>query len=395
MKKTIDDLVLNGKKVIMRVDLNVPIENGVIMSNKRILSSLPSIRKVVHEGGKLILLSHLGRIKSEEDLKANSLFPVAIELSRLLGKNVVFVDETRGSHLESAIAEMKKGEIILVQNTRYEDLNDKAESKNSDELAQYWASLADVFINDAFGTSHRKHASTYGIAKYAKETAIGYLIQNELNQLSKLINNPKRPYMAIVGGSKVSDKIQVLNKLVDQVDRLFLVGGMAYTFEIARGREVGKSLVDVENLEFAKEFLAKHGEEKIFLPMDFKVVDEFADVEPTIYEVNIPKDKMSLDIGPSTVEKFRKALSKAKTVVWNGPAGVIEFENFKQGTMGLAKAIGEIKGAFTVVGGGDSAALVEKENLENLFSHVSTGGGATLEFIKGEPLPAIEIIQEK
>ncbi|KUH47310.1 phosphoglycerate kinase [Mycoplasmopsis meleagridis] len=390
--KYIDDIDFRGEIVIMRVDLNVPLEKGVIMSNKRIVSSLESIKKIINDNAKLVLLSHLGRVKEEKDLKSKSLFPVAVELSRLLGKKVTFVNETRGSLLEKAINEMKWGDIVLVQNTRYEDLNGKAESKNSDELAKYWASLGTFFVNDAFGTAHRKHASNYGIAKYAKKTAVGYLVEKEIEALSKLTNDPERPYMAIVGGSKVSDKIEILNSLVEQVDRLFIVGGMAYTFEVAKGRTIGTSLFDENNLDFARDFLEKHGEEKVFLPIDYAVVDDFVDQKPTIYENNIPDGKMGLDIGPKTVKKFQKAMKKAKTVVWNGPAGVIEFENFRKGTLGLMEGISKLKNAFTVVGGGDSAAFVEQQNKENLFSHVSTGGGATLEFLKTGSLEAIDLI---
>ncbi|KKB26990.1 Phosphoglycerate kinase [Mycoplasmopsis meleagridis] len=390
--KYIDDIDFRGEIVIMRVDLNVPLENGVIMSNKRIVSSLESIKKIINDNAKLVLFSHLGRVKEEKDLKSKSLFPVAVELSRLLGKKVTFVNETRGSLLEKAINEMKWGDIVLVQNTRYEDLNGKAESKNSDELAKYWASLGTFFVNDAFGTAHRKHASNYGIAKYAKKTAVGYLVEKEIEALSKLTNDPERPYMAIVGGSKVSDKIEILNSLVEQVDRLFIVGGMAYTFEVAKGRTIGTSLFDENNLDFARDFLEKHGEEKVFLPIDYAVVDDFVDQKPTIYENNIPDGKMGLDIGPKTVKKFQKAMKKAKTVVWNGPAGVIEFENFRKGTLGLMEGISKLKNAFTVVGGGDSAAFVEQQNKENLFSHVSTGGGATLEFLKTGSLETIDLI---
>ncbi|WP_416738141.1 phosphoglycerate kinase [Mycoplasmopsis meleagridis] len=390
--KYIDDIDFRGEIVIMRVDLNVPLENGVIMSNKRIVSSLESIKKIINDNAKLVSFSHLGRVKEEKDLKSKSLFPVAVELSRLLGKKVTFVNETRGSLLEKAINEMKWGDIVLVQNTRYEDLNGKAESKNSDELAKYWASLGTFFVNDAFGTAHRKHASNYGIAKYAKKTAVGYLVEKEIEALSKLTNDPERPYMAIVGGSKVSDKIEILNSLVEQVDRLFIVGGMAYTFEVAKGRTIGTSLFDENNLDFARDFLEKHGEEKVFLPIDYAVVDDFVDQKPTIYENNIPDGKMGLDIGPKTVKKFQKAMKKAKTVVWNGPAGVIEFENFRKGTLGLMEGISKLKNAFTVVGGGDSAAFVEQQNKENLFSHVSTGGGATLEFLKTGSLEAIDLI---
>lgn len=395
MKKTIDDLTLENKVVLLRTDFNVPMNKGIIMSNKRIVESLPTIQKIISSNAKLVIFSHLGRVKEEKDLIEKDLFPVAVELSRLLKQSVLFVRETKGENLEAAIQKLKNGEVLLVQNTRFEDLNNKAETKNDLELGKYWASLGDIFINDAFGAAHRANASTVGIAQFIKESAMGYLMQKEVAMLSKLTNNPQRPYMAIVGGNKLGDKIPVLNKLINQVDRLFIVGGMAYTFQIAKGRKVANSIVDMENLEFAKEFLNTHGEAKVFLPIDYKVSKEFANTEPLINYVDIQDGYNGMDIGPKTIEKFARAMKKAKTIVWNGPAGVVEFENYKQGTLGLANAIAELNDVYSVVGGGDSAAIIEKENLTHLFSHVSTGGGATLEFIKDGTLVAIEAIKNK
>ncbi|MGP1451278.1 MAG: phosphoglycerate kinase [Metamycoplasmataceae bacterium] len=394
MKKTIDDLVLTGKKVLMRVDFNVPLKDGVITSNKRIVAALPSIEKVIKSGGKLIILSHLGRIKEATDKEKKSLLPISNELARLLNKPILFVDQTRGKELEKAIAEMKNGDVILIQNTRFEDLNDKAESKNNPELAAYWASLGDVFINDAFGTAHREHASNVGISKNIKESAIGYLVEKELNALSKLTINPAHPYVAIIGGAKVSDKIQVLEKLIKQVDKMIIGGGMAYTFKKALGFNIGKSLVEDEFLPFAQKFIAEN-QNKIILPVDNLCAAEFADVKPEIAEKDIPDNLMGLDIGPKTRTLFASNLLGAKTVIWNGPMGVTEFNNYKQGTLVVAQAIAKLKGCYSVVGGGDSAAAVEKLGMESQFSHVSTGGGASLELLEGLPLPGIEAIQEK
>lgn len=394
MKKTIDDLVLAGKRVVMRVDFNVPVKDGVITSNKRITASLPSIERVLKSGAKLILLSHLGRIKEEADKEKKSLLPVANELARLLQRPVIFVDQTRGKELDEVVLNMKPGDVVLVQNTRYEDLNDKAESSNHPELAAYWAKLGDVYINDAFGTAHRAHASNVGIASNAKESAIGYLIEKELNALSKLTSNPVHPYVAIIGGAKVSDKIKVLEQLINHVDKILIGGGMAYTFKKALGYEVGKSLVEDNYLEFAKNFIKTY-ENKIILPVDNLCAVEFANEQPQVADLNIPTHLMGLDIGPKTRNLFISNLSNAKTVVWNGPMGVTEFDNFKNGTLAIAQAISKLKGCYSVVGGGDSAAAVEKLNMESQFSHVSTGGGATLEFLEGKELPGIQAIQDK
>ncbi|VEU75343.1 Phosphoglycerate kinase [Mycoplasmopsis maculosa] len=395
MKKSINDLKLKNKKVIMRVDFNVPVKEGVITSNKRILAALPTISKVVEEGGKLILLSHLGRVKEQADLKKNTLYPVAIELARLIGKPVHFVDKTRGIELEIAVNKLEKGEILLVQNTRFEDLNEKAESKNNPELAKYWASLADVYINDAFGAAHRAHASTAGIAEYVKESALGYLMNNEVEKLSKLLNDSEKPFVAIIGGAKVSDKIKVLENLVTVVDKILIGGGMAYTFKKALGFEVGSSLLEQDYLEFAKDFMEKYSD-KVLLPIDDLCAREFADVEPIYQEGNIEQGLMGLDIGPKTIKLFAETLKDAKTVFWNGPMGVTEFNNFTKGTLAVAEAIAELQGkAYSVVGGGDSVAAVQKLKMVDSFSHVSTGGGASLELIEGKKLPGIEAIQDK
>ncbi|OAB48659.1 phosphoglycerate kinase [Mycoplasmopsis gallinarum] len=394
MKKHIDDLSLKGKRVLMRVDFNVPMKNGIITSNKRIVASLASIKKVINEGGKLILFSHLGRVKTEEDLASKTLLPVAIELSRLLNKSVTFVNQTRGHELEKAVALMQDGDVILVQNTRYEDLNNKAESKNDPNLGKYWASLGEVFINDAFGTAHRAHASNVGISQNIEESAIGYLVANELNALNKLVNEPQKPFYAIVGGNKISDKILMLEKLIHEVDRMFIGGGMAYTFLKAKGKNIGKSIFEADQLEYAKEFYDKY-QDKIWLPIDFKVATKFANDIPVIQEVEISDEYEGLDIGPKTVTKFTNALAKAKTIVWNGPLGVVEFSHYKQGTLDIAKAISSIPNVYSVIGGGDSAAAIINAGMENEFSHISTGGGATLEFLKGAELPAIVAIQDK
>ncbi|WP_027332523.1 phosphoglycerate kinase [Mycoplasmopsis gallinarum] len=394
MKKHIDDLSLKGKRVLMRVDFNVPMKNGIITSNKRIVASLASIKKVINEGGKLILFSHLGRVKNEEDLASKTLLPVAIELSRLLNKSVTFVNQTRGHELEKAVALMQDGDVILVQNTRYEDLNNKAESKNNPNLGKYWASLGEVFINDAFGTAHRAHASNVGISQNIEESAIGYLVANELNALNKLVNEPQKPFYAIVGGNKISDKILMLEKLIHEVDRMFIGGGMAYTFLKAKGKNIGKSIFEADQLEYAKEFYDKY-QDKIWLPIDFKTATRFSNDIPVIQEVEISDEYEGLDIGPKTVTKFTNALAKAKTIVWNGPLGVVEFNHYKQGTLDIAKAISSIPNVYSVIGGGDSAAAIINAGMENEFSHISTGGGATLEFLKGAELPAIVAIQDK
>ncbi|WP_029905637.1 phosphoglycerate kinase [Mycoplasmopsis opalescens] len=393
MKETIDNLKLDNKTVLMRVDFNVPIKEGKITSNKRILAALPTIKKALESKVKLVLFSHLGRIKEEADKEKNNLEPVALELAKHLKNQVTFVNETRGQKLENAIKNMNYGEVILVQNTRYEDLNNKAESKNSDELGAYWASLGDVFINDAFGTAHRAHASNVGIAKHISESAIGYLIAKETSALSKALVNPEKPYIAIIGGAKVSDKIKVLEHLVTLVDKIIIGGGMAYTFLKSQGYKVGKSLVEDDFLAFATDFLAKY-RDKVILPVDHAISEEFADTDPKYTnDANIDDNFMALDLGPQSIDLFTKTLKNVKTVVWNGPMGVTEFNNYAAGTLAIANALAKENQAYTIVGGGDSVAAIQKLKMEQYFSHISTGGGASLEFLEGKTLPGFDTIQ--
>ncbi|MEE3928116.1 phosphoglycerate kinase [Mycoplasmopsis ciconiae] len=394
MKKTIDDLNLKGKKVLLRVDFNVPIKNGVITSTKRITAALPTIQKIINEGGKAILFSHLGRVKEEADKESKTLKPVAEELALLLKKPVKFVAATRGAELEEAIAQMNEGDVLLFENTRFEDLNAKAESKNNPELGKYWASLGDVFVNDAFGTAHRAHASNVGIASNIQESALGYLMEKEVSALNKAIQNPEHPYVAIIGGAKVSDKIQVLENLVKIADKMIIGGGMAYTFLKAQGHSIGNSLVENDYLDLAKKFLENYGS-KVILPVDHLVAKEFADVEGEVQDIDIQEGYMGLDLGPKSKELFAKALEGAKTVVWNGPMGVTEFEHFKDGTLEVCRAIAKLPNCYSVVGGGDSVAAVQKLGMEKEFSHVSTGGGASLELLQGLALPGVESIQNK
>lgn len=394
MKKSIDDVKFMGKKVLMRADFNVPIKNGVITSNKRIVAAIPTIKKIINEGGKLILMSHLGRIKNADDMAKNDLFPVSVELSNLLNKPVLFVDSTRGIELENAIDNMHNGDVILMQNTRNEDINEKAESKNNPELGKYWASLGDIFVNDAFGTAHRAHASNVGIAKHIEHSVVGYLMQKEIESLTKAIVAPSHPYVAIIGGAKVSDKIKVLEHLIPLVDKMIIGGGMAYTFKKALGYTIGTSICEDDFLPFAKDFLEKYST-KVILPVDNACAKEYADVEPVYCELNIPEDQMGLDIGPKSISLFKEALEGAKTVVWNGPMGVAEFKNYSTGTLEIAKAISKLDSCYSVVGGGDSVAAVQKLGMENKFSHVSTGGGASLEFLQGLELPGISAIENK
>ncbi|CAM9125357.1 phosphoglycerate kinase [Mycoplasma todarodis] len=395
MKKSINDVQLKGKKVLVRVDFNVPIKDGVITSEKRIDAALPTIQKVISEGGKAILFSHLGRIKSEEDKAENSLEVVAIKLAEKLGKEVKFVNATRGAELEATIDAMNEGDVIMFQNTRYEDLNNKAESKNDPELGKYWASLGEVFINDAFGTAHRAHASNVGVASNIAESALGYLVQNEVKMLSQGLDTPKAPFVAIVGGAKVSDKIAVIENLLVKADKILIGGGMAYTFLAAQGYAIGTSLLEADYIELAKKFLAEGGD-KLVLPIDHAISTGFADNARQCTEgIEVPEGYMGLDLGDKSIELYKKALEGAKTVVWNGPMGVAEFENFKQGTEAVCETIANQEGVFSVIGGGDSAAAAIKLGFEEKFTHISTGGGASLTYMEGKPLPAIIAIQDK
>ena len=395
-KKTIRDLDLKNKKLLIRVDFNVPFQNGVISDDNRIVQALPTIKYAIEGGAKVILFSHLGRIKKEEDLQKNSLKPVSIRLAELLEQPVKFVPKTRGKELEDAINQLKSGEVLMVENTRFEDLEGRKESKNDPELGKYWASLGDLFVNDAFGTAHRAHASNVGIASNIGGAAAGFLLEKEINFIGEAVDNPKRPFVAILGGAKVSDKIGVIENLLKTADRILIGGGMAYTFIKAQGHEVGTSLVEDDKLDLAKDLLEK-SKGKIVLGVDVYTAKEFSnDSEKHLHTYeDIPADEMGLDIGPKTILKFKEYLADAKTVVWNGPVGVFEFSNFAGGTIEIAKALAELKDATTIVGGGDSAAAVIENGLADGFTHISTGGGASLEYLEGKKLPGIECVDNK
>lgn len=395
-KVTIDDLHLKGKRVLVRVDFNVPIESGKVGDDTRIREALPTIRKIIAEGGKAILMSHLGRPKGGFDPKY-SLKPVAEHLSNLLGMPVKFAPDCVGDEVRKMVNELNEGEILLLENVRFHP----EEEKNDENFARELASLADVYINDAFGSAHRAHASTEGVARFVNETAIGYLMQKEIEYLSKATSNPEKPYVAILGGAKVSDKIQVIKNLIEKVDAFLIGGGMANTFLKAKGYEVGKSLVEEDKLKLAEEILSEAEKKnvKFLLPVDCVIANKFAnDADFEIVAVDkVKQDWMILDIGPETVKKFEEVLKDAKTVVWNGPMGVFEFDNFARGTFEIAKILAELtkKGTITIVGGGDSASAVSKAGLSNSVSHVSTGGGASLEFLEGKVLPGIAAIKDK
>lgn len=394
-KMTIEDLDLKDKKVLVRVDFNVPLKDGVITDDTRIKAALPTIKYVLDHDGKAILFSHLGRVKTEEDKAGKSLAPVAKRLSELLGKEVTFVPETRGEKLEAAIAGMKDGDVVLFENTRFEDIDGKKESKNDPELGKYWASLGDVFVNDAFGTAHRAHASNVGIASTGIPTVAGFLMEKEINFVGGLVENPKRPMVAILGGAKVSDKIGVIENLIDKADKILIGGGMTYTFYKALGHSVGKSICELDKVDLAKSLLEK-ANGKIILPIDTVCADDFSnDAHTEIHEKNIPDDLEGLDIGPKTVELFTKELQGAKSVVWNGPMGVFELSNFAKGTIGVCKAIAELPDAITIIGGGDSAAAAEQLGFADKFTHISTGGGASLELLEGKTLPGLAAINDK
>ena len=394
-KKIVSDLDLKGKVVLERADFNVPIKDGEITNDNRIVQALPTIEYIIEQGGKLVLFSHLGKVKEESDKEGLSLKPVAENLSKKLGKEVIFVPETRGEKLETAIENLNEGDVLLVENTRFEDLDGKKESKNDSKLGKYWASLGDVFVNDAFGTAHREHASNVGISTHL-ETAAGYLMEKEIKFIGGVVNDPHKPVVAILGGAKVSDKIGVIKNLVNIADKILIGGGMAYTFLKAQGKEIGLSLLEEDKIDFAKELLESNGDQ-IVLPVDAKVAKEFSnDAEITEVSIdNIPSDQEAMDVGPKTVELFSKELEGAHTVVWNGPMGVFEFSNFAQGTIGVCKAIANLKDATTIIGGGDSAAAAISLGFEDDFTHISTGGGASLEYLEGIELPGIKAINDK
>ncbi len=393
MKKTIRDYELENKKVIIRVDFNVPISDGKITDDNRIIQSLDTIKYAKEQGAKIILMSHLGRIKSEEDKEKNSLKIVASYLSKILNDDVLFSESTRGDELEDLINNLNPGEIVLMENTRYEDLDGNKESSNDPELGEYWASLGDIFINDAFGTSHRSHASNVGIASHLP-SGIGFLIEKELNALS-VLDNPERPFVVILGGSKVSDKIGVIKNLVNVADYILIGGGMAYTFLKASGLSIGKSLLDSENISFCEEMLNKY-RDKLILPIDSVNAKEISENASTneCFISDIKEDDIGLDIGHSTIKLFKQYLNDSKTVIWNGPVGYSEIEQFSNGTKELCEALKNID-AIKIIGGGDTAAAVINFGFKDAFNHISTGGGASLEYLEGKSLPGIEIISDK
>ena len=393
-KRNIRDLELKGKKVLMRVDFNVPMKDGVITDKNRIVQALPTINYALEQGAKVILLSHLGRVKSEADLAKNTLEPVARELAVQLRKKVVFIGATRGTVLEESIEALQEGEVLMIQNTRYEDLEGKCESKNNPELGAYWASLGDVFVNDAFGTAHRAHASNVGIASNIEDSVSGFLLEKEIKFIGGAVDNPERPFVAILGGAKVSDKISVIENLLNKADKILIGGAMAYTFYKALGLNVGTSKCEDDYVEFAKGLLEK-AEGKIVLPVDTVVAKEFA--EDAEYRVvkrdEFQDDDMGLDVGPETLEVFAKELEGAKTVVWNGPMGVFEFAPFAKGTLAVCEMLSNLD-AITIIGGGDSAAAAISLGYEEKFSHISTGGGASLEYLEGKDLPGVSCLSD-
>ena len=393
MKKTIKDYDLHGKRVIIRCDFNVPMKDGKITDDTRIQAALPTIEYAINESAKVILMSHLGRVKEEKDLVKNDLFPVAQRLSNLLNQKVLFCKATSGSELKDAVDGLKDGEVLLMQNTRYEDLNGKKESSNDPELGAFWASLGDIYINDAFGTAHRAHASNVGIASHLPN-GIGFLIEKELNHLDSL-KNPERPYVIIMGGAKVSDKIKVIENLAPIADKIMIGGGMAFTFLKAKGIDIGKSLLEEDSLEFCQKMIATYGD-KLVLPVDVNVTTEFSEETPHhICKVSeIGADEMAMDIGPETIAMMKEVLANAKTVFWNGPLGVYEMKEYQKGTNELLKTIAN-SSIHSVLGGGDIVAAASELGFKDKVSHASTGGGATLEFIEGKELPGIAIIQEK
>lgn len=394
-KKVVTDLDVSGKKVLLRADFNVPMKDGAITNDNRIVQALPTIEYLIENNAKVILFSHLGKVKTEADKASLSLRPVATRLGELLNKEVKFVPETRGEELESAIDSMEEGDVLVFENTRFEDIDGKKESKNDPELGKYWASLGDLFVNDAFGTAHREHASNVGISSNL-ETAAGFLMDKEIKFIGGAVDEPKRPFVAILGGAKVSDKIGVIENLLEKADKIIIGGGMAYTFLKAQGKEIGHSLLEEDRIELAKDLMARAGD-KLILPIDATIASSFSNegLEGVVSIDDIPADMEALDIGPKTVELFAKELEGAKTVVWNGPMGVFELENFAKGTIGVCEAIAKLDDAVTVIGGGDSAAAAMQLGYADDFTHISTGGGASLEYLEGKTLPGVASISDK
>ena len=389
--KTIKDLNIDNKKVIIRCDFNVPLKDGKIVDDTRIVGALETIKYCIDRNCKVILMSHLGRVKEESDLEKNDLKVVVPKLSELLGKEVLFSPKTRGEELEEMVNNMNNKDVLLIQNTRYEDLDGKKESSNDPELGTYWASLGELFINDAFGTIHRAHASNVGIASHLP-SAFGFLVEKELNALS-ILDNPEHPFVVILGGAKVSDKIGVIENLITKADKILIGGGMAFTFLKAKGLEIGKSLLDEENLNFCKDMLNKYPD-KIVLPIDFAVTNEYTnDEEYRLKDVeSIASNEMGLDIGDKTLLEFENILKDSKIAIWNGPLGVYEFEKYKQNTNKLLKYLVD-NNIKVILGGGDIVAAATNAGYKDKVYHASTGGGATLEYLEGKKLPAIEIIK--
>lgn len=396
-KLTVKDVDLKGKKVLVRVDFNVPVKDGVITNDNRITAALPTIKYILEQGGRAILFSHLGRVKEEADKEGKSLAPVAADLAAKLGQDVKFIPGvTRGAELEAAVNALEDGQVLLVENTRFEDVDGKKESKNDPELGKYWASLGDgIFVNDAFGTAHRAHASNVGISANVDKAVAGFLLENEIAYIKEAVETPERPFVAILGGSKVSDKIGVIENLLAKADKVLIGGGMTYTFYKAQGIEIGNSLVEEDKLDVAKALLEKSNG-KLILPVDSKEANAFADyteVKDTEGEAVDP-GFLGLDIGPKSIAKFDEALTGAKTVVWNGPMGVFENPTLAAGTLAVAKALAETD-ATTIIGGGDSAAAVNQMGYADKMSHISTGGGASLEFLEGKELPGVVAADDK
>ena len=399
-KKSVDDINVAGKKVLVRCDFNVPLKDGQITDENRLVAALPTIKKLISDGGKVILCSHLGKPKGEPKPEL-SLAPVAVRLSELLGQEVKFAadDNVVGDNAKAAVAAMKDGEVVLLQNTRYR----AEETKNGEAFSKDLASLCDVFVNDAFGTAHRAHCSNVGVTEYVDTAVVGYLMQKEIDFLGNAVNNPVRPFVAILGGAKVADKLNVINNLLEKCDTLIIGGGMAYTFIKAQGGKVGISLVDDSKLDYCLDMMKKAEElgKKLLLPIDTVAADGFpnpidAEIETMIVPTNaIPDDKEGLDIGPATCEKFAEAVKTAKTVVWNGPMGVFEMEPFAKGTIAVCEALANLDDANTIIGGGDSAAAVMQLGYADKVSHISTGGGASLEYMEGKVLPGIAAIDDK
>ena len=397
-KLTVKDVDLKGKKVLVRVDFNVPVKDGVITNDNRITAALPTIKYILEQGGRAILFSHLGRVKEEADKAGKSLAPVAADLATKLGQEVKFIPGvTRGAELEAAINALEDGQVLLVENTRFEDVDGKKESKNDPELGKYWASLGDgIFVNDAFGTAHRAHASNVGISANVEKAVAGFLLENEIAYIQEAVEAPERPFVAILGGSKVSDKIGVIENLLEKADKVLIGGGMTYTFYKAQGIEIGNSLVEEDKLDVAKSLLEK-ANGKLILPVDSKEANAFADyteVKDTEGEAVDP-GFLGLDIGPKSIAKFDQELTGAKTVVWNGPMGVFENPDFQAGTIGVMDAIVKQPGVKSIIGGGDSAAAAINLGRADKFSWISTGGGASMELLEGKVLPGLAALTEK